>query len=135
MKRTGTWIVVGAVALAGCQNMGLYDAGEEADAVVAPPSELVAAVYGPTVTTSAQPLIMDGRKWVPAGHPVALGDADVESVGSAGGRTVYARGWDSAPYDALFTRGEDGRWMSYQPVPGGAGGAAHTDAGEAAPGH
>ncbi len=137
MKRTGTWVVVGALALAGCQNMGLYDAGEEDVAVVAPPSELVAAVYGPAAPGSTQSLIVDGRKWVPAGRPLALGEADVASVGSAGGLTVYARSWDSAPYDALFTRDEDGQWLSYQPVLGGGSGAARTgDAGAGtAPGH
>lgn len=134
MKRTGTWVVVGALALAGCQNMGLYDAGEEADAVVAQPSDLVAAVYGPADAWTTQTLIVDGLKWVSSGRPLALGEADVASVGSAGGQTVYARSWDSAPYDALFTRDDDGRWLSYQPVTGGTARAGSAGSGTAGSG-
>lgn len=133
MERIRTMALFGVLALAGCQNMGLYDAGPEEDAVVAPPPELVAAVHASSPEMARQPLIVDGRKWVPAGTPLALGDGEVRPVGSAAGQTVYARSWDEAPYDALFTRDGD-RWLSYAPVLGGGSSAGPAGAG-AAPGH
>jgi len=55
-------------------------------------------------------------------------------VGSAGGQTVYARSWDEAPYDALFTRDAGDRWLTYAPVLGGGSSASPAGAGSA-PGH
>lgn len=137
MKRMGTIAVLGAVALAGCQNMGLEYAGPEGDAVVAPPTALVAAVHPRTAAGDRQQLIVDGRNWVPSGRPLALSESDLSPVGSAGGHTVYARSWDDAPYDALFTRTDGSTWVSYLPVIGGGRGAgepsgAHGGAGAAA---
>lgn len=134
MERIRTMALFGVLALAGCQNMGLYDAGPEDEAVVAPPPELVAAVHTASPEMAGEPLIVDGRRWVQAGTPLALGEGDVRPVGSAGGLTVYARSWDEAPYDALFTRDGD-RWFTYAPVLGGGSSAAAAGSGAAAPGH
>ncbi len=71
---------------------------------------------------------------MPSGPPLALGEGEVRPVGSAGGQTVYARSWDEAPYDALFTRDAGDRWLTYAPVLGGGSSASPAGAGSA-PGH
>lgn len=134
MERTRTMALFGVLALAGCQNMGLYDAGPEGEAVVASQSELVAEVHATLPDAAGPPLIVDGQPWLRSGTPLAMGDTEVRSVGSAGGMTVYARSWDQAPYDALFVRDAGGSWRTYAPVLGGGSSAAPAGAG-AADGH
>lgn len=103
MKRRATVALFGVLALVGCENMGLEYAttpdGEERA-----PSDLVSDVHRGSAPIEAQPVIADGRRWVPAGVPVALDADGLRSVGSSGGQTLYARQWDDAPHSMLFTR-------------------------------
>jgi hypothetical protein len=141
MKRT-TILALVALAAAGCVDLGLEGNIPEEEATVAPPSPLVAAV---TATAGHEALIVDGRQWIPAGHPMAMGIQELVPVGSAMGSTVYARSWDSRPYDELFTRIETVRqpleleareWQRHVPVLGGAGaGAIRHSLDEAGGGH
>lgn len=135
MKRTSTLVLFGTLVLVGCENMGLDYAGPADEAGIAPPSELVAAGYGPSTASRAGRLIVDGRLWMPSEIPPALDEENVRAVGSANGQTVYARSWDRAPYDRLFTRlaepaptgpavfgiAEGAAWRSHLPVIGGDG--------------
>ncbi len=139
MKRTTT-LALGTVLLTtGCLDLGLADNVPEEESEMAPPMELVAAVTAPS---SDRTLIVDSRQWVPAGRPMALRPEELRPVGSAMGRTAYARSWDQRPYDELFTRVdapadplalEPREWQRYVPVLGGgsARGAAPADRGEA----
>lgn len=141
MDRIQTIALIGLLTLAGCRNMGLDYAGPEDEAVTADPTELVAAVHARAAEEERRPLIVEGKKWVPSGRPLMLNEDEVTPVGSAGGRTVYARSWDDSPYEALFARGEDGtEWRTYLPVLGGGGGPPSGTAGSegeggSAPGH
>lgn len=100
-------IVLSVLTLVGCENMGLDYAGTGEEGRNRAPTELVAAVHG-TAPAGRQPVIVDGRRWVPDGEPIALDAAELRSVGSSAGQTVYARQWDDAPYDALFIRSQTG---------------------------
>jgi hypothetical protein len=148
MKRTTTLALAGALALAGCRDMGLEGNVPLAEAEQMPPSELVAAVHPARGAAEGHELILEGALWVPSGGPGALSSDALRPVGAAQGRTVYARTWDRPPYDELFTRVEgaagepgaaEGDWQSYLPViGGGTPGAGPVDAGAAAehgPGH
>ncbi len=124
--------LLGALVLPGCRDMGLEDNLPLADAESRPPSALVEAVMAPT---SGGEYIVDGRLWIPSGLPLTLRAEELRPVGSAGGRTVFARSWDEAPYDALFTRldgpgaeagavparSEPERWVRLEPVIGRSG--------------
>lgn len=104
----------------GCENMGLYDAGPADEARQSPPSALVSEVIQPAPEEDGGELIVDGRRWIAWGRPMALGPQDVRPIGSANGRTVHARAWDRPPYDELFTLTDDAqRWVAYRPVLGG----------------
>lgn len=126
MMRLSTIALLGALTLTGCRNMGLDYAGPTDDEARGPTSELVAAVYERGAEEAREGLIVDGRKWVASGvaGPLALGEDDLRPVGSAAGETVYARHWDAAPYDVLFTRVSEGEWQAYLSVIGGGGAAA-----------
>lgn len=135
MKGRSTMALVGIVAAVGCENMGLDYAGPAEEARLRPPTDLVAAAMGPSGAPDGGGLVVDGRLWVTAGLPVALHEDALRPVGAASGQTVYARSWDQAPYDQLFTRegsgaatGESGaagsRWLAYLPVIGGGGASA-----------
>ena len=126
MKAMTRMVLLGAVALAGCENMGLEYAGAAEEARVNAPTALVAAVHPQVAESEWPPLIVDGTRWVSAGAAVAVDEVDVRPVGSASGTTVYARSWDTPPYDELFTRGAGaamaaGQWRSYLPVIGHSG--------------
>ncbi len=126
MKGISKIALFGAVALVGCENMGLDYAGAAEEARVEAPTALVAAVHPQGSKPEWPPLIVDGKRWVAAGEAVAVDEVDVHPVGSASGTTVYARSWDTPPYDQLFTRGPsdaamDGEWRSYLPVIGESG--------------
>lgn len=125
MKR----ITIGALGLvvgmtAGCRDMGLEGNLPLAEAEQRQTSALVAAVMQPA-DAAAPRLVVDGRLWVASGQPTTMNQADLRAVGSADGRTVYARGWDASPYDALFVRAEE---------PAAPGGAMTTSGTPAAPG-
>ena len=153
MKRIQTIAVLGlATTLAGCQDMGLEDNLPLGEATDRPPSELVQAVYRPQ-EVQGPTLIIDGRRWVPAGAPLTVSADELRPIGSSDGSTFYARSWDDAPYDAVFTRmpgwaaadsavfgPQEGQpWQAYEQVLGGPATAAHDagvdDIGTAAPGH
>lgn len=136
MNRRSTIALLGIVAAVGCENMGLDYAGPEGEARVRQPSDLVAAAMEPADSVERPGLVIDGRLWVPSGVPRTLDESAVRPIGSAGGQTVYARGWDEAPYDEIFTATDQGGWRSYLPVIGGGaprgsagGGAAEEGAG------
>lgn len=136
MKRSAVVVLGMALALVGCRDMGLEGNAPLVEAEQAPPSDLVVAVHEAEV--QRQELIVEGRLWVPSGLPWTLAEDGLRPVGSAGGATVYARSWDEAPYDELFTRlprrtpeagapieiARDARWQGYAPVLGGGGGPA-----------
>ena len=84
------------------------------------PAELVTAVHAPAGVEPAE-VVMDARLWVPWGAPLDAGVTELRSVGSTHGVTLLARGWDRAPYDALFTQVDAGHWQEYAPVIGRAG--------------
>lgn len=137
MMRRSTIALLGVLALTGCKNMGLDYAGPADEAAVDSPSDLVAAVHERGAEHTSQGLIVDGRKWVSAGvpGPLPLGEEELRPVGSAAGSTVYARHWDRAPYDMLFTRvAESDAWQGHVSVTGG-GGMGGRAAGGSAPGH
>lgn len=153
MKRTATiafFTLAAPLALAGCQDLGLEGNIPLAEAEDRAPSELVAAVYAPTEVQDQQ-LIVDGRLWVPQGAPLTVSARELRPVGSAGGKTVHARSWDQAPYDALFTElppqaptdslvfgpQEGTQWQEWAPVIGRSGALppAGADHDAAAPGH
>ena len=129
MKRM-TIVVLGVVVgmTAGCRDMGLDDNIPLEEARERAPRPLVAAVMSPAETVS-QPIIVDGRLWVPSGMPLTLQETDLRAVGSATGRTVHARRWDASPYDALYVREESARatsadgeaWIELLPVRGRSG--------------
>lgn len=134
MRRMRAIVLCGALALAGCQDLGLeYNLPlEEAESRA--PSELVAAVMAPAEVVDRE-IIVDGRLWVPWGLPQPLRAGELRAIGSSSGTTVYARSWDEAPYDALFTRLEAGaptdslapghrggeQWLRHEPVIGRSG--------------
>lgn len=118
MDRRWAIALLGAVATTGCQNMGLDYAGPAEEAQLRPPFDLVASTTAPAAAVEERGIVMDGRLWVPAGQPLARAEEGIQPVGSADGRTVYARGWDQAPYDELFAQDDEG-WRSYLPVVGG----------------
>lgn len=144
MSRRPMIALLAVAATVACENMGLDYAGPADDAARRPPPALVAAVTPPP-TPAGEGLIVDGRLWLPAGSPLALDEEDVRAVGSASGRTVYARAWDQPPYDRLFARdqrqdpaagapgseaaapqgsaadAQEGPWIAYLPVIGGGG--------------
>ena len=135
-------LVVGSTA--GCVDMGLGGNVPLEEAEDRPPTELVAAVHRPTEAVSER-IIVDGRLWVPSGMPLTAEASDLQAVGSADGRTVYARRWDRAPYDALLMQLPDGTtaatpvallnragWIELRPVLGRSGPVPGTGAGEAA---
>ena len=141
-------LVVGGTA--GCRDMGLEGNLPLAEAEQRQTSELVATVMQPT-DASAPRLVVDGRLWVAAGLPARMAEADLRAVGSADGRTVYARAWDAAPYDALFVRSADttagaalttggtpadagmAEWIQLLPVSGRTGAVPGAATGEGAP--
>lgn len=136
MKRTLALALASAATLSACKDMGLGVNIPVEEAATRPQSALVAAVHAPPATPM-RALVIDGRRWVPAGFPMGLDDADVRPVGAADGMTVYARRWDRPPYDALFTPAPSGvaavattsleamvqprRWVAYAPVNGRTG--------------
>lgn len=124
-------LVVGATA--GCKDMGLDGNLPLEEARARQNSALMRAISTPT-ESGATRLIVDGRLWVPAGRPLTVQAEDLRSIGAADGQTVYARGWDRSPYDALFIRAtaeEDDasspsmatgeRWIQLAPVRGRTG--------------
>ena len=101
--------------LAGCSNMGLDEGPIPLEqARQSPPPELVAAVHA-RPADAGEEIIIDGRLWVPWGAPAEHDTAELRSVGSAHGVTVYARAWDRSPFDALFTRDAD-LWQRHAPI-------------------
>lgn len=122
MRRAPTAALVALLAV-GCTDLGLEGNIPLEEAERKPPSELVAAVFGPTDAPAGE-LIADGRLWVPWGRPGAFDDADLRPVGSTHGLTVHARAWDRPPYDALFVPTDHAGWQGYAPVIGGARGDA-----------
>lgn len=123
MKRASTAIVLATiVALTGCRDMGLEGNVPLQEAEQMAPPDLVAAVHGPAQDT-AEPVILDGRTWVPWGEPQAMSAGALRPVGSVHGTTVYVRSWDRSPYDALFTATGDGAWQGHAPVIGQSGGS------------
>lgn len=96
-------IALCALTLVGCENMGLDYAGTGEEGRNRSPSDLVSAVHR-AAPAARQPVIANGRRWVPAGEPITLDAAELRSVGSSAGQTVYARRWDDAPFDMLFIR-------------------------------
>jgi len=142
MKRRAMIALMGAVALVGCQDMGLPDNIPLEEAEQKPAPALVAAAYPVDDTAEGPKLVLDGTLWVPAGVPGTVSEDGLRPVGAAQGRTVYARSWDRAPYGELFTRVEEGPvveigaqadWQAYLPViGGGTPGAGPVDASEAA---
>ncbi|MGK7310748.1 MAG: hypothetical protein ACN0LA_00780 [Candidatus Longimicrobiales bacterium M2_2A_002] len=131
MTRAAT-ILLAALLLSGCSNMGL-DAGpiplEEARH--APPPELVAAVHARPADADAT-LVMDGRLWVTWGLPATYERATLRPVGSTHGVTVYAYSWDRPPLDELFVPAGE-KWQGYAVVIGRSGPAATADAGASDP--
>ncbi len=137
MKWISRIALFGAVALVGCENMGLDYAGAAEEARIDAPTALVAAVHPQVAEAEWPPLIVDGTRWVSAGPADAVGEDEIRPVGSASGTTVYARSWDTPPYDELFTRSEQGaladaEWQSYLPVIGGGGPSGGADGHNAA---
>lgn len=141
MKRTTILALAAALTGSGCVDLGLEgNAIPEQEAAVAAPSDLVAAVHAPSGDAE---LIVDSRPWVMSGMPVAAPLQPYTPVGSAMGRTVFARSWDDRPYDELFARIQGAaatvqlrakEWQGLQPVLGGDGsslGGAARDHGEA----
>lgn len=124
-------LVVGSVT--GCIDMGLDGNIPLEEAEDRPPLDLVAAVYNPTESVS-QRVIVDGRLWIPSGLPLTVARTDLRAVGTADGRTVYARSWDRPPYGALVmelptepramtpvARLNREEWVELQPVLGRSG--------------
>lgn len=138
MRRTPITALLGLVlATAACRDVGLEDNRPLEEAMQRPPSALVAAVHTPAAEET-QPVIVEGRLWVPAGTPVTLPATELRPIGSARGHTLYARAWARSPYGQVFTRvqpdsadaptetaaagpasGE--RWQAYAPVLGRSG--------------
>jgi hypothetical protein len=102
MNRKGAIVLVGlATLLGGCRDLGLAGNIPAEESRRADPPPLVADVMRPAPGGDTQ-LVMDGRLWVPTGHPVALPVTELRPVGSAMGQTVYARWWDDRPFRAIF---------------------------------
>ena len=131
-------LVVGATT--GCVDMGLEGNVALEEAQDRPPRDLVAAIYRPTETVS-QRVIVEGRLYVPSGLPLTADQGDLRPVGSAAGGTVYARKWDSAPYDAVYMELparatapsvtallNRGQWQELRPVTGRTGPVAESGA-------
>ncbi len=121
MKRAAA-IALLSLVLPACGNLGLDGAPPLNEAEHAPPPALEAAVHARMANPDDQ-VVVDGRLWVPWGLPETIDAGQLRSVGSARGRTIYARSWDRSPYDQLFTR-TDGEWQRYAPVIGRSGGTA-----------
>lgn len=138
MRRTPITALLGLVlATPACRDVGLEDNRPLEEAMQRPPSALVAAVHAPAAEET-QPVIVEGRLWVPAGTPVTLPATELRPIGSADGNTLYARAWARSPYGQVFTRvqpdsadepretaaagpatGE--RWQAYAPILGRSG--------------
>lgn len=115
MKRRAT-IALCVVTLVGCENMGLDYAGTGEEGRNRASTDLVSSVHR-AAPAATQPVIVDGRRWVPAGKPIRLDAAELRSVGSSGGQTLYARQWDDAPFDMLFIRSQPRGSSAPQPSP------------------
>lgn len=127
MKRGRTAALAIPLVLAGCQDLGLEDNLPLQVAEHAAPSELVTAVHA-RATAEGEPVIVDGRLWVPWGRPEPLDPDRLRPVGSFQGETLYVRAWDRSPFDHVFAETVAGRWQGHAPVIGyapGAGGGAH----------
>lgn len=114
MKRRAT-IALCVLTLVGCENMGLDDAGTDEEGRNRASTDLVSSVHR-AAPAATQPVIVDGRRWVPAGKPVTLDAAELRSVGSSAGQTLYARQWDAAPFDMLFIRSQPRGPSAQQPT-------------------
>jgi hypothetical protein len=145
MRRTAPVVCMAAAFLVvGCKDLGLPGNLPAEESRTMPPPELVAQVI-PQERDTGPDLIMDGRLWVPTGRPFSLtATTRLRPIGSAAGRTVYAREWDEPPYSAIFARVETptpdeaaspreamayGRehWQEYAPALGRTGPAASLD--------
>ncbi len=137
MNRTPALVVaLAAASLAACKDVGLDTNIPVEEAATRPQSDLVAAVHAPP-QPSVQPMVIDGRRWVASGFPLALDEDELQAIGAVNGATVYARKWDRPPYDAVFTLAppsvasagttrleetvQPRRWLSYAPVDGRTG--------------
>ena len=127
MKRVPVALLM-TISLAGCTNLGLDGAPPLDEARSAPAPELVAEVHARP--GSGTEIVIDGTLWVPWGAPGEHDGTGLRAVGSTHGLTVYARGWDRAPFDALFAAEPSGAWQEYAPVidGGSAGGTGSTGA-------
>lgn len=142
MNRTGIGVIGVALLATGCADLGLEGNIPAEQSRTMPPPELVTAVMPPTADDAVR-LVVDGRLWVPAGQPATRAAAELRPVGSAAGRTVYARAWDDRPFNAIFTRVEGARpeaatsvraamvadrqhWQEYAPATGSSGRSAPT---------
>jgi hypothetical protein len=145
MTRTSPVVCLAvAFLMTGCTDLGLPGNIPDEESRTMPPPELVAHVLPPT-QEPAQPLIMDGRLWVPSGQPFSPpATTRLRPVGSVAGQTVYTRAWDEPPYSAVFVRVETPgpeeapspreamafgheRWQEYAPAAGRTGPAASLD--------
>ncbi len=110
------------LALGACQNMGASYAVnqplEQADSELALPLLEQTARIEPTPPPGIPAAIeVDSTTWVPSATSFEnVTEADLTSVGSVQGQTVYALKWDAAPYDRLLTRTPDGRFQEYRQV-------------------
>ncbi len=138
MKRTPALVIACAAALtlSACKDVGLDVNIPVEEAATRPQSQLMAAVHAPP-RTPVPPIVIDGRRWVASGFPLQLVARDLQPIGAATGETVYARKWDSAPYDEVFTQAPPDvaasgttaleaiihprPWLSYAPVVGRTG--------------
>lgn len=122
MKRVRAAALAVPLVLVGCRDVGLQGNQPLQAAEQAAPSELVVAVH--PRATAEEPVIIDGRLWVPWGLPRHLDPNRLRPVGSFHGVTFYVRSWDRSPFDDVFAATVAGEWQGHAPVIGQARGLA-----------
>lgn len=130
MQRTTIALVLTlTLTAAACRDMGLDGNIPLDQAEHMPPKPLVQQVMERGEDPGPR-LIVDGRIWAPSGQPQQMDADQLRAVGSGDGHTVYARTWDTPPFDAVFVQVQDEqsalaapatRWLRLEPVRGRTG--------------
>ena len=107
-------ILGSAVALLGaCRDSGLP--GKNLPQAEARSREFRYAVYQPLAESEALYQV-DGRRWQVTGAVETVPDDMLRQVGGAGGLSLQALSWDTAPYDRLYTARPDGKLAVVVPI-------------------
>lgn len=120
MKRARAVALAVPLVLAGCRDLGLEGNQPLETWETGALSELVASVHDHRA--AAEPVIVDGRLWVPWDRPQPLEADRLRPVGSYQGVTLHVRSWDRSPFDDVFAETVAGEWQGHAPVIGHAPG-------------